>query len=140
MNPLYQDIILPTDNTIGFIGLPYLIIPFPMFEMQARWFVKQLVSEFTLYDVPNRVKKVRKRTENFQRSGLNQRHYHRLGDQQFDYYNLLAEQCGQPPVPEWFKQTWADAQRAREADPINFRDIGLPSRGPTICPSDQPLP
>jgi hypothetical protein len=57
VNPLYQDIIPPTDNTIGFIGLPYLIIPFPMFEMQARWFVKQLVSEFTLYDVPNRVKK-----------------------------------------------------------------------------------
>jgi hypothetical protein len=140
VNPLYQDIVPPTDNTLGFIGLPYLIIPFPMFEMQAKWFAKQLVSEFTLPDDAAQTEKVRERADSFQRAGLNKRHYHRLGDQQFEYYNLLAEQCGQPPVPEWFKQTWSDAQRSREKDPVNFRDISLPTRGPTICPSDQPLP
>jgi hypothetical protein len=139
VNPLYQDIVPPTDNTLGFIGLPYQIIPFPMFEMQAKWFVKQLVSEFTLDDLPTRVAKVRERSRHFQLTGINKRHYHRLGDQQFEYYNLLAEQCGQPPVSEWFKQTWSDAKKSREADPVNFRDIGLPTRGPTICPSDQPL-
>jgi hypothetical protein len=140
VNPLYQDIIPPTDNTLGFIGLPYQIIPFPMFEMQAKWFVKQLVSEFTLHDLRTRAGKVRERAEHFQLKGIDKRHYHRLGDEQFEYYNLLAEQCGQPPVSEWFKQTWSDAKRSREADPINFRDIGLPTRGPTICSSDQPLP
>jgi hypothetical protein len=140
VNPLFQDIVPPTDNTLGFIGLPYLIIPFPMFEMQAKWFVKQLVSEFTLPENAKQAEKVRERSENFHRSGIIKRHYHRLGDQQFEYYNLLADQCGQPPVPDWFKQTWSDAQRSREADPINFRDNSLPSRGPTIRPSDQPLP
>ena len=39
VNPLYLDIVLPRDNTLGFIGLPYLIVPFPMFEIQAKWFV-----------------------------------------------------------------------------------------------------
>jgi len=140
VNPLYLDIVLPRDNTLGFIGLPYLIVPFPMFEIQAKWFVKQLVSEFTLYDAASRGRKVRKRSEHLHRSGLHKRHYHRLGDQQFEYYNLLARQCGQPPMPEWFKQTWSEVQRSREADPINFRDIDLPTRGPTICLSDQPLP
>ena len=75
VNPLYQDIVPPGDNTLGFIGLPYLIIPFPMFEMQAKWFVKQLVSEFTLGDVATRAKKVRERSENFQRAGIKKRHY-----------------------------------------------------------------
>ncbi len=137
VNPLYRDILTPSDNTLGFIGLPYLLIPFPMFEMQAKWFIKQLVSEFTLNDIATRALEVREKSENFQRAGTKKRHYHRLGDQQFEYYNLLAEQCGQPTVPEWFKQTWSDAQRARKADPINFRDISLPSRGPTICPGQR---
>ncbi|MGV0035540.1 MAG: hypothetical protein ACNYPE_11485 [Candidatus Azotimanducaceae bacterium WSBS_2022_MAG_OTU7] len=105
--------------------------------MQAKWFIKQLVSEFTLNDIATRALEVREKSENFQRAGTKKRHYHRLGDQQFEYYNLLAEQCGQPTVPEWFKQTWSDAQRARKADPINFRDISLPSRGPTICPGQR---
>ena len=137
VNPLYRDIVPPNDNTLGFIGLPYLIIPFPMFEMQAKWFVKQLVSEFTLPDAATRAEEVRKRAERFQRTGIKKRHYHRLGDQQFEYYNSLAEQSGQPPAPEWFTQTWSDAQKSREADPANFRDISLPCRGPTICPGQR---
>jgi hypothetical protein len=140
VNPLYQDIVPPEDNTLGFIGLPYLIIPFPMFEMQAKWFIKQLLSEFSGPDATIRSEKVREKSEHLLHEGTSKRHYHRLGDQQFEYYNLLAKQCGQPPVPEWFKQTWSDAQKSREKDPINFRDISLPSRGPTICPSDQPPP
>jgi hypothetical protein len=140
VHPLYQDIVPPADKTLGFIGLPYLIVPFPMFEMQAKWFVKQLISEFTLHDAASRGENVRNRSDHLQSSGLKKRHYHRLGDQQFQYYNLLAQQCGQPPIPEWFKQTWSDAQRSREANPINFRDIDLPTRGPTICLFDQPRP
>jgi hypothetical protein len=133
VNPLYQDIVPPRDNTIGFIGLTYLVIPFPMFEIQAKWFVKQLKSKLTLKEASFRLDKVQERYKIFKDLGIARRHYHRLGDKQFEYYNLLAKQSEEAPIPEWLKQTWIDIQRSREVNPLNFRDMDLPVRGPTIC-------
>jgi hypothetical protein len=70
--------------------------------------------------------------QTFKARGEQLRHFHRLGDLQTDYFNMLAAQCGARQMPKWFTDTWRDAQQSREADPVNFRDMPLPVRGPTV--------
>jgi hypothetical protein len=133
VHPLYRDILPPTNPTIGFIGLPYLIVPFPIFEIQAKWFTRQLTGQVKLPDQGTRERSVNQRTREFQQATLPHRHYHKYGEQQFDYYNELAQECGVAALPNWFIQTWLDARANRERNPVDFRDQPLPVRGPTIC-------
>lgn len=133
VNPLYRDITSPFDPTLGFIGLPYLVIPFPLFEIQAKWFVRHLAGLHALPSESAMSSEVQANADLKHQRGLLKRHYHRLGDLQYDYYNLLAAECHEPELPGWFKQTWRDAQKARENDPLSFRDALFPVRGPTVC-------
>ncbi len=130
--PLYRDIIPVNDPTIGFIGLPYLVVPFPLFEMQAKWFAKQLMGSFSLPDESDRRQVVEKIATEYRESGSLNRHFHRLGDEQENYYNLLATECGEPRLPEWWHQTLLESQEVRMANPATFRDMPLPVRGPTV--------
>ena len=103
-----------------------------MFEMQAKWFVKQLRYKLTVKEAALRLDKVQKRYRVLRDLDLARRHYHRLGDKQFEYYNVLAEQSKEAPIPDWLEQTWIDIQKSREVNPLNFRDMDLPVRGPTV--------
>lgn len=134
VNPLYRDIASPFDPTLGFIGLPYLVIPFPLFEIQAKWFVRHLTGQHKLPSKPAMLAEVQANADLKNQQGLLKRHYHKLGDLQYDYYNLLAAECHEAELPRWFKLTWRDAQKARETDSLSFRDALFPVRGPTVCP------
>jgi thioredoxin reductase len=48
ISPLYNQISPPDYQRIGFIGIPFLIIPFPLFEIQARWFAQVLIQNVEL--------------------------------------------------------------------------------------------
>ncbi len=133
VNPLYQDMIPPEFPDLGFIGLPFLIIPFPVFEIQAKWYARQLTGEFQLPAVEAMQQAVGDRTRSLSSRGVMRRHYHRLGDQQFDYFNRLAGQCGEPPLPAWFMETWRDVGRLREQYSRGYKDVPFAVRGPTIC-------
>jgi hypothetical protein len=133
VSPLYHDIVPPGEPGLGFIGIPFLIIPFPIFEIQAKWFVKQLVGEFDLPDTEGMRSAVSARSQAFEQAGGLKRHFHRLGDQQEVYFNTLASECGSDPLPGWFIQSWQEVGKAREKDPAGYKSASLPVRGPTVC-------
>ena len=133
VHPLYQDVILPELPSLGFIGLPFLIIPFPIFEIQAKWCARQLTGRFNLPAEQAMHQSVRDRQQLLNRRGVLQRHFHRLGDQQFNYFNQLAVQCGEPELPEWFVLSWRDVGKLREQNMLGYKDIPFAVRGPTIC-------
>ena len=131
--PLYHDIVPPAEPSLGFIGIPFLIIPFPVFEIQAKWFVKQLVGEFDLPDTALMRHAVSARSQAFEQAGGLKRHFHRLGDQQEEYFNTLARESGCDPLPGWFIQSWQEVGKAREKDPAGYKSAALPVRGTTVC-------
>jgi hypothetical protein len=132
VHPLYLDMVPPEWPSLAFIGLPFLVIPFPLFEMQARWFSKVLAGEaaLPLSGEMNRI--VSQREAEFAKSGLRNRHYHKLGDKQTDYVNKLALACGESKLPDWFGRLALEAQRSRLEDPENFRDKPMQFHGPTV--------
>ncbi len=133
VHPLYHDIVPVSDPSIGFIGLPYQVIPFPLFEYQARWFCGQATGRFELPDEAARLAATETRYRDLAGTYPMQRHFHKLGPAQFDYCDMLASEAGLTPVPDWFRQTHAAADRIRKADPLHFRKKPLPAIGPTTC-------
>ena len=128
--PLYLDIVPPTHPTLGFIGIPYLVVPFPLFDLQARWFTGLLKGDVALPNAESLDVYFARRDE----VDL-PRHYHRLGDAQADYMAQLAADCGAEAPPEWFHKLAKAAQEARMVDPKGFREKDFPAFGPTVVRS-----
>lgn len=130
VSPLYQDIIPPSWPRLGLIGLPFLVVPFPLYAMQARWFVRTIDGGVALPDAEIMVAESEAEKSALLAAGVKQRHLHRLGDLQEGYYNRLARQCSEPELPDWFSRIAQQAQEARQQDPGGFRD------GPLSIPRD----
>jgi hypothetical protein len=131
VNPLYLDMVPPGFETMVFIGIPYLIVPFPLFQMQAKWFAALLDGRLEIPSAPVVRSVIAAHHEELVANGTRQRHFHKLGDRQTTYYNELADQCGEPPLPEWFSRLAKAAQESRLENPGAFRDMPLPAHGPT---------
>jgi thioredoxin reductase len=125
VHPLYQDLLSPAHPNLAFIGLPYLIVPFPLFEIQARWFSRLLAGQFDLPDKATMARAIDSQTQSLRAAGVETRHWHKLADKQTPYFNQLATQCGERPLPDWFGQLTQAAQHARLANPAHFRDHPL---------------
>ena len=125
VHPLYQDLISPTHPNLAFIGLPYLVVPFPLFEIQARWFSRLLSGQFKLPEKAAMLQAIESHAQALHAAGVKTRHWHKLAEKQTPYVNKLAAQCGDSPLPEWFGPMMEAAQRARMANPAHFRDQPL---------------
>ncbi|MFT7687244.1 MAG: hypothetical protein ACI9FB_002596, partial [Candidatus Azotimanducaceae bacterium] len=131
VHPLYLDLLSPNFQNLAFIGLPFLIVPFPVFEIQSRWFAKVLSGKVLLPEQQEMLKLIDIRLESYQSSGSKLRHIHKLGDNSATYLNKLADQCGESPIPDWFFELSNEAQAAIMAKPLNFRDNTIKFTGPT---------
>lgn len=131
---LYRDIVPPRHPTLAFIGIPFLVVPFPLFEMQSKWFAHAVSGKLELPAPRLMLDEIDRSINDMKARGIPQRHYHKLGDRQTDYYNRLASDCGEPPLPDWFSQLAAEAQQRRMASPVDFREQPLATRGSTVVP------
>ena len=131
---LYR-LLIPVDAPrCAFIGLPFRIVPFPLFQRQARWFARLLDGRFKL---PPRARRQQAYTEeiaHLQATGVPKRHYHLLGDRQIGYLSELARQCGDAPVPDWFVALWREHSANARRHPADYRERALRNRGPTRTP------
>jgi len=125
VHPLFRDLIPPAHPTIAFIGLPLKIVPFPLFEMQARWFLRRIAGR---YPFPSR-KEMEQQVEDHRRELLDEgrqlRHFHLLGNRQFGYVNRLASECGAEPLPDWFEPMVRKSEALRRKSPETYRDQAI---------------
>ena len=122
VHPLYRELIPPKHPSLAFLGLPYAIIPFPLFELQARWFVRLLAAQFTLPPTVAMLRTCRRHEQRMRATRPKRRNFHRMGEDQFLYMNTLAAECGEPPLPSWFKPLAAKIRRLRRDHPATYRD------------------
>ena len=132
---LHHDLLCIDHPTLALIGLPFKIIPFPIFEIQARWFARLLKREFALPSRDAMRERAAYRVEQLVRRGVNQRNLHSLEDGQYDYYDHLADECTDPPLPQWYRSLGEAARQHVRRWPESFRDQPLRFYGaPTRCP------
>ncbi len=127
---LYRQLVAVDQPTLAFVGLPFRIVPFPLFQRQARWFARLLNRDFPLPSHAERRRAHRREIERLRGKGVAERHYHFLGDGQIDYLNDLARQCGDAPVPDWFIQLWREHNANARLHPTDHRERPLRNRTP----------
>ena len=129
---LYRQLVSIECPTLAFVGLPFRIVPFPFFQRQARWFAWMIAGGFPLPDRAGRRRDHAAEIRALRRVGVPERHFHRMEETQFDYLDGLARQCGDDPVPAWFRDLWFEHKANTLAHPGRFHDIPLRARGPTV--------
>jgi cation diffusion facilitator CzcD-associated flavoprotein CzcO len=123
VSPLYKDIVHPDHPTLAFIGIPYLVIPFPLFITQAAWFAAVLGGQHELPSRKAMHEAIAQRIAAFRQKNIKPWHYHRLGDLQGPYMDSLINDYGGSPVPGRFHQLARSAQFSRLKDPDGFRKL-----------------
>ncbi len=122
VHPLYREIIPPHHPTIAFIGLSYAVIPFPLFEIQVKWFTRMLARKFNLPSQSNMVSWCEKKASWLRANKPKQRNFHKKGPELYSQMDDLAEECGAKSLPEWFVPLAERVRLARLEYPVSYRD------------------
>ena len=125
VRPLYRDMVPPDDPTIVFIGIPYSVIPFPLFELQAKWFAQTLSGKIEMKSADKMAFELKMEQERYIAKGRKARNYHKLGSGQFAYMDLLAKECAVDCLPEWFEPLANEVSEKRKAAPWDYRESPL---------------
>lgn len=124
---LIKHCVAAKDPSIAFIGLPWSVIPFPLFEDQAHFLV-------ALYDKDVCRSKLARlfQEELVERECLKSkgRYYHRLGDEQWEYRRQLADFARRAVYAASLIEIVRDASAARHRDPTSYRDREYHVLGP----------
>jgi len=136
VQPLYRDLLHIEHPTLAFIGIPFRVVPFPMFEMQARWFARLLGGGFRLPDAAAMRAHTATVVAALRARGVERRHFHQLTIDCFPYLDALADECGVARAPEWQRQLAAAFLAEAQQHAGAVRDRPLPHFGPTRVPPE----
>lgn len=125
VHPLYLDLVVADLPSLAFVGLPFMIVPFPLFELQARWFARLLAGRVTLPASSEREAWVAEKERRLELRGVSSRHYFRYGDYQLEYSDELSLQCGSLPLPREWRELHFAVKSARAEHPKDYRDLPL---------------
>ena len=125
---LHQHILLAKRPTLAFIGLPYLVIPFPLFLIQSQWLNAVLTGQLQLPDPPQLIALSNAEVAQHLAKPGEPRHFHRLGADQLAYLVHLIESAALAPLPDSFLARLKAVQEIKLAHPQDFRAIELPSQ------------
>jgi hypothetical protein len=139
VSPLYQDLLHVDHPTLAFIGIPFKVVPFPLFEVQAGWFARLLAGGFRLPPVEVRRGESSARAAALGAAGVARRHFHQRGLDCYDYLDALSDQCGAPRLPGWHRQLTAALLAHAAAFPGAYRDRPFAEYAPTriALPGDE---
>ena len=122
VSPLYKHVFPPRSApSLSFIGLPWKVVPFPQFELQARWIAKTL-AEGGLPSREAMAEEAAAFEESLARDGVARRHAHRMGETQFAYNDELSTLCGEEPLAGWRAEMYRATGRRKRSKPTEYRD------------------
>ncbi|XP_073000960.1 flavin-containing monooxygenase FMO GS-OX-like 4 [Typha latifolia] len=123
VGPLYKHVFPPElAPGLSFIGLPWKVIPFPLFELQSKWVAGVLSGRIDLPTKEEMMEDAEAFYSKLENDGQPKRYTHNLSIFQFEYNNWIADQCGHLPVEEWRKEMYTATSKRRRAHPEDYRD------------------
>ncbi|XP_043266309.1 flavin-containing monooxygenase FMO GS-OX-like 7 [Colletes gigas] len=96
VTPLYKHLINIDHPTMCIVGIPMVVVPFPMFHVQVQYFLALLEKRANL---PSRSTML----EDSKLQATKKRHAHKLIDKQWEYNNSLADAGGFDRLPKLYK-------------------------------------
>ncbi|GLU05604.1 hypothetical protein SLE2022_226970 [Rubroshorea leprosula] len=123
VDPLYKHTFPPTlAPWLSFIGIPWKIVPFPVFELQSKWVAGVLSGRSMLPSQEEMMEEVKAFYSTIGASGIPKRYTHFMDEAQFEYCNWLAAQCGCSVYEKWREQMFRACNKNRRVRPETYRD------------------
>lgn len=92
---LYHHLFAAADPTLSFVGLPFSVVPFPLFSLQCEYIASVLRETTLLPPASERIAASIAHDEYLASQGrLTDSKYHNLGDEQWEYCRMLASNSG----------------------------------------------
>ncbi|KAJ3648311.1 hypothetical protein Zmor_020124 [Zophobas morio] len=111
VNPLFKQVISIENPTLGFIGIPFTVCPFPLFDIQVRFFLSTLNGHYKLPSKEEMLKDLEQTMAKM--SGKPIRKYHQLGEDQKNYFDELAEAANIRKVPPVIQSLYMRVRKNR---------------------------
>ncbi|CAG9863786.1 unnamed protein product [Phyllotreta striolata] len=123
IQPLYKHMIHLEKPTLSFIGIPFNVCTFHMFDLQARYFCEYLNGSMSLPST----EEMRRLTDEEMRlrwdTGLSKKNSHMMGKYQESYYNDLAKDANIETISPVYVKLRDISISNLYTDLMNFRDI-----------------
>lgn len=122
--PLWEHLLVPgLGPSLSFIGLPWKVVPFPQFQLQARVVARALSGRIELPSSAEMAAAAFAHQETLEPVGSVPRRFaHQLGDDQFGYNDRLSALCGTEPLPRWRADMYWATGKNKRARPEEYRD------------------
>ncbi|XP_050376654.1 flavin-containing monooxygenase FMO GS-OX-like 4 [Argentina anserina] len=123
VGPLYKHVFPPVfAPSLSFVGIPFKVAPFFMFELQSKWIAGILSNRIALPSQEDMMEDVKAFYSLLEASDTPKRYTHSIADHQFGYDDWVATECGSPVSEEWRKQMFYAAIENMLAKPETYRD------------------
>jgi len=115
IRPLYKHLIHMEYPELCFVGLPFKVLPFPMFHFQIQYFLSTLNGTASL---PSREKMEEETDNDFKRRIVDMkmpaRHAHKMGPLQWDYFQDLSNEAHLQTLPPVYKMIYDEVEEKRK--------------------------
>ncbi|XP_050294534.1 senecionine N-oxygenase [Anthonomus grandis grandis] len=122
IQPLYKHMIHIDKPSMCFIGIPFNVCTFQMFDLQARYYCRYLKGEMSLPSKEAMNEDTQADIQARLSKGYNKRQMHMMGPDQESYYNQLAEEANTSPIPPVMVKLRDLSVKRLYDDLLNFRD------------------
>ncbi|XP_062026117.1 flavin-containing monooxygenase FMO GS-OX-like 4 isoform X1 [Rosa rugosa] len=123
VEPLYKHVFPPVfAPSLSFVGIPWKVATFFMFELQSKWIAGVLSNRIALPSQEDMMEDVRAFYSLLEASDTPKRYTHNIADHQFGYDDWVATECGCPISEEWRKEMYFAAIENMLTKPETYRD------------------
>ncbi|EZA52799.1 hypothetical protein DMN91_008805 [Ooceraea biroi] len=115
VSPLYKHLVNIEHSTMCIVGIPTIVLPFPMFHMQVQYFLALLEGHAVLPVKSEMLEDSACKT-------LRKKHAHKLMDSQWEYNDSLAIVAGVDRLPLFYKLGYTEWAQQRDRNLLRYKD------------------
>ncbi|CAK9875472.1 unnamed protein product [Sphagnum jensenii] len=123
VKPVYQHVFPPSlAPSLSFVGLTHKVLPFPLFQLQAKWIAMVFSGKVKLPPTREMMESIEAFYDQCEASGKPMHQWHDLGDIEFQYLDWLADQSGSEHLESWRSKMKSIAFQQLFNNPNTYRD------------------
>lgn len=122
VTPLWKHLLSIENPTLAFVGLPFYVCAFSMFDLQVRFVFKYWLGDKQLPAKDIMLSEEANELERKKLQGLGKRHFHMMGPEQGDYYDDLSNTAGLEHLPPVLTKLHNESSMRFLDDLVHYRE------------------
>lgn len=122
VEPIYKHLVHMDYTNLFFMGLPAIVIPFPMFHIQAQYILGILEGRVRLPSAQEMREEYETEKQSLLAQGIPLRHINKLKDRQWDYYDEIAAAANVPSFPAVARKIFDHVSEMRSVNFLTYKN------------------